>query len=59
MRIISTVSPWAHGRDFPVKVIVSEDGGKTFAEAKGLPEYRTHAIRCGAKGTGVQLPPIR
>jgi hypothetical protein len=30
VRIISTVSPWAHGRDFPVKVIVSEDGGKSF-----------------------------
>ncbi|MBR1835936.1 MAG: hypothetical protein IJ783_01485, partial [Kiritimatiellae bacterium] len=50
-RVVCTVSPWAHGRDFPVKVVVSEDGGKTFEEAKGLPDYRTHAnTMCGACG---------
>lgn len=55
VRIISTVSPWAHGRDFPVKVIVSEDGGKTFAEAKGLPDYRTHANTMWGEGHGRAL----
>ena len=52
VRIISTVSPWAHGRDFPVKVIVSEDGGKSFTEAKGLPDYRTHANTMWGEGHG-------
>ena len=51
-RVISTVSPWAHGHDFPVKVIVSEDGGKTFEEAKGLPDYRTHANTMWGEGHG-------
>jgi len=52
MRVISTVSPWAHGHDFNVKVIVSEDGGKTFEEAKGLPDYRTHANTMWGEGHG-------
>ena len=51
-RVICTVSPWAHGHDFPVKVIVSEDGGKTFEEAKGLPDYRTHANTMWGEGHG-------
>ena len=51
-RVISTVSPWAHGHDFNVKVIVSEDGGKTFEEAKGLPDYRTHANTMWGEGHG-------
>ena len=38
-RIISTVSPWAGSQTYPVKVIVSEDGGKSFTEAKGLPAF--------------------
>lgn len=54
-RIISTVSPWAHGHDFPVKVVVSEDGGKTFVESKGLPEYRTHANTMWGEGHGRAL----
>ena len=53
IRVISTVSAWAHdGHDFPVKVIVSEDGGRTFEEAKGLPEYRTHANTMWGEGHG-------
>ena len=52
-RVISTVSAWAHnGQDFPVKVIVSEDGGKTFEEAKGLPTYRSHANTMWGEGHG-------
>ena len=51
-RVISTVSPWAHGHDFNVKLIVSEDGGKTFEEAKGLPDYRTHANTMWGEGHG-------
>ena len=54
-RIISTVSPWAHGHDFPVKVIVSEDGGNRFTEAKGLPAYRTHANTMWGEGHGRAL----
>jgi photosystem II stability/assembly factor-like uncharacterized protein len=55
-RVISTVSAWAHdGHDFPVKVIVSEDGGKTFEEAKGLPDYRTHANTMWGEGHGRAL----
>ena len=51
-RVICTVSPWAHGHDFNVKVIVSEDGFKTFEEAKGLPDYRTHANTMWGEGHG-------
>ena len=51
-RVICTVSPWAHGHDFNVKLIVSEDGGKTFEEAKGLPDYRTHANTMWGEGHG-------
>ena len=52
-RVLCTVSPWAHdGHDFPVKVIVSEDGGKTFEEAWGLPDYRTHANTMWGEGHG-------
>lgn len=55
-RVISTVSPWKHeGKVFPVKVIVSEDGGKTFAEAKGLPTYRSHANTMWGEGHGRTL----
>lgn len=54
-RIISTVSPWAHGHDFPVKVVVSDDDGKTFVEAKGLPDYRTHANTMWGEGHGRAL----
>jgi len=54
-RIVCTVSPWAHGHDFPVKVIVSEDGGKTFTESAGLPEYRTHANTMWGEGHGRAL----
>ena len=54
-RIISTVSPWAHGHDFPVKVVVSDDDGKTFVEAKGLPTYRTHANTMWGEGHGRAL----
>ncbi len=54
-RVVCTVSPWAHGHDFPVKVVVSEDGGRTFAEAKGLPEYRTHANTMWGEGHGRAL----
>ena len=55
VRVVSTVSPWAHGQDFNVKVIVSEDGGKTFEEAKGLPDYRTHANTMWGEGHGRAL----
>lgn len=55
-RVISTVSPWKHdGTVFPVKVIVSEDGGETFAEAKGLPAYRSRANTMWGEGHGRTL----
>ncbi len=54
-RIVSTVSPWAHNGDFPVKVIVSDDSGKTFVEAKGLPTYRTHLNTMWGEGHGRTL----
>ena len=54
-RIVSTVSPWAHNGDFPVKVIVSDDSGKTFVESKGLPTYRTHANTMWGEGHGRTL----
>ena len=47
-KIISTVSAWAHdGVEFPNYVLITEDGGKTFAKAKaGLPDYlsRNHTM---------------
>ena len=51
-RVVCTVSPWAHNGTQPVRVVVSEDGGKTFEEAKGLPDYRTHANTMWGEGHG-------
>jgi photosystem II stability/assembly factor-like uncharacterized protein len=39
-RIVSTVSPWRADKEYPNLVLVSEDDGKTFARAQGLPGYR-------------------
>ncbi len=42
-RILSTCSPWAEP---PNRVLISEDGGKTFAIAReGLPDYRP-SVNC-------------
>lgn len=38
--IVSTVSPWRAAEEYPNLVLVSDDDGKTFARAEGLPEYR-------------------
>ena len=54
-RVISTVSPWAGSVTYPVKVIVSEDGGKSFTVATGLPAYRTHANTMWGEGHGRAL----
>ena len=51
-RVICTISPWAYNGDHPVRVVVSEDGGKTFEDAKGLPTYRTHANTMWGEGHG-------
>ena len=55
-RILSTVSPWDDsGIKYPVKVVWSEDGGKTFTEAKGLPDYRPIANTMWGEGHGRAL----
>ena len=51
-RVICTVSPWAYNGTLPVRVIWSEDGGKTFTESTGLPAYRTHANTMWGEGHG-------
>ena len=46
-RIVSTVSAWRGAKEYPNYVIISEDGGKTFAEGReGLPDYlsRNHTM---------------
>jgi len=55
LRIISTVSPWPHNERYPAKVIVSDDGGKTFVESKGLPTYRSRANTMWGEGHGRTL----
>ena len=39
VRLVSTLTPWPHGGEFPNTVLVSEDGGETFAPAQGLLDY--------------------
>ena len=39
VRIVSTLSPWRHDREFPNVVLVSEDGGESFDPATGLLDY--------------------
>ena len=51
-RVICTISPWAYNGDQLVRVIWSEDGGKTFTESTGLPTYRTHANTMWGEGHG-------
>ena len=51
-RVICTVSPWAYNGTPPVRVIWSEDNGKTFTESTGLPAYRTHANTMWGEGHG-------
>lgn len=36
--IVSTVSPWRGAREYPNHLVVSDDSGKTFKHATGLPE---------------------
>jgi len=46
-RMVSTVSPWYHDREFPNFVLISEDGGATFKRGTaGLPDYvsRSHTM---------------
>jgi len=41
-KLISTVSLWEAGRPFPNRILVSDDGGKSFATStKGLPQGST------------------
>lgn len=52
-RVVSSVSPWANaGITYPVKVVWSEDGGRTFTEATGLPDYRPTANTMWGEGHG-------
>lgn len=37
--IVSTVSPWQGSKEYPRYAIVSDDSGKTFKSATGLPDY--------------------
>lgn len=48
--IVSTVSPWRGAREYPNGVLVSEDGGKTFARASGLPDYLPKADTMWGEG---------
>ena len=41
-RIVTSITPWAGAHEFPNKVLVSDDGGKIFMTAKGLPAYLPH-----------------
>lgn len=36
--IVSTVSPWRAAKEYPNRLLVSRDSGKTFANATGLPD---------------------
>ena len=42
-RIIVTVSPWRGVKEYPNAVLISEDSGKTWTRATGLPDYRPKA----------------
>ncbi len=56
VRVLCTVSPWDDsGIKYPVKVIWSEDGGQTFTEARGLPDYRPIANTMWGEGHGRAL----
>ena len=37
--IVSTVSAWRGSKEYPNQVLVSDDSGKTFKRATGLPDY--------------------
>ena len=38
-RVVVTVSPWRAAQEFPNAVLISEDSGKTWKRATGLPDY--------------------
>lgn len=49
--LVSTVSPWPDGRDFPNAVLISADAGRTFTQSsKGLPDYRPKANTMWGQG---------